>query len=425
MSYSRRTTERRRRVLYSTHHADSLRSTAAGRREAERLREARRPTAAYGSRVHRRLRGRWFSLVPVRRWTLGVAILGLLSLVAALCLAHHAAVAWPSVAGAPEIARPLRLDRPDSFGRWVACVISAVSAGVCLLIYQLRRYRTDDFEGHYRMWRLVLLVMLMTSVNELVGLLSWGGAILDATLGRRVALSGEDWVRIAVTIGGAALALRLIAEVRRCRWSLASMAAAWLILALPAASSWNVIEINSLGRWVLVSSAPLVGQTTLLIAFGVYLRMLYREVRHIDDSQPLSQRLGQLREWFSQLAATRQSSSEPDENHPVRPAPPPAKRRLRERFLRPRGRENAGPDLKGPADSPSETDRGDSNRKAADPRAERRHERQPDTRSEMSDAGGNGDPGAELDPSAIDWANLSKTERRRLRKQLKRQNRAA
>ena len=64
MQQGRRTNDRRRRVLYSAHQADHEPSSAASRRHAEKLREARCPQMAYGSRVHRRIRGRWFSLVP-------------------------------------------------------------------------------------------------------------------------------------------------------------------------------------------------------------------------------------------------------------------------------------------------------------------------------------------------------------------------
>ena len=78
-----------------------------------------------------------------------------------LCLCHYAAVAWPSIANRGDIARPLRLDRADSFGRWFAGLLMIGSAGASFLIYQLRRHRLDDFSGHYRLWCLVLLVMLV------------------------------------------------------------------------------------------------------------------------------------------------------------------------------------------------------------------------------------------------------------------------
>ncbi len=128
MSQGRRTIDRRRRVLYSAQ-ADTGPSTAASRREAARLREARSPATTYGSRVHRRLRGRWFGLVPVRRRTMSVVVGTIASVTLLLCLAHYAAVAWPSIANRSDIARPLRLDRADSFGRWFAGMLMIGSAG--------------------------------------------------------------------------------------------------------------------------------------------------------------------------------------------------------------------------------------------------------------------------------------------------------
>ncbi len=295
MTNGRRNSDRRRRVLYTAHHADSNPSTAASRREAERLREARRPTAAYGMRVKRRLRGRWFSLVPVRRRTLITTSSVLFGISLLLCAAHYASVAWPSIAYRPEIARPLRLDRPDSFGRWITCVMLTGSAGASLLIYQLRRYRIDDYQGRYRLWRLVLIVLMLASVNSLVSIIDWSGALLDAGLGRRVALSGSDWIRLVVSIGGAILSLRLIAEVRHSRWALLTMILACTLLSLPEAAKWNVIKLDSVGVWALVTSAPLLAFTSLFISLGGYLRMLYREVRQIDEGDSWAIRVQRFR----------------------------------------------------------------------------------------------------------------------------------
>ena len=216
-----------------------------------------------------------------------------------LCFAHYTAVAWPSVAYRPAVARPLRLDRPDSFGHCMMVTLLALSTGVSLLIYQLRRYRNDDFKGHYRLWRIVMIVMALASINAMVGVIDWAGALLDAMFGKRVALTGSDWVRLVVSLAGTVLAIRLIAEVRRCRSALVMMIAACLLLALPEAAKWNVLNVDSLGRWVAVTTAPLLASTALFLALVVYLRMLYREVRQIEDSESLLQRIQQLRsQWW-------------------------------------------------------------------------------------------------------------------------------
>ncbi len=296
MSFSRRNTDRRRRVLYTSGLAENEVSTAASRRNALLLREARNPTATYGSRVKRRIRGRWFSLVPIRRRTLVAIAMVMWGFVLCLCLAHYAAVTWPSLAGNWDVARPLRLDEPTSFGRWMMTLLLAASGGASLLIYQLRRYRIDDFQGRYRLWRLVIILCGLASLDSLVSIVEWSGALLDFAMGRRAALSGNDWVRILVALGGTVLAMRLVAEVRRSRWSLVTMTIGWMLLAIPVAAKWNFFEVNSIGRWTLVTTAPLMGTTTLFLALVGYLRLLYREVRQVEDSDSISLRIQNFRE---------------------------------------------------------------------------------------------------------------------------------
>jgi hypothetical protein len=235
-----------------------------------------------------------------------------------LCCAHYASVAWPWIAYRPEIARPLRLDRPDSFGQWVVVALLTGSAGVSLLIYQLRRYRNDDYKGRYRLWRLVLIAMALASVNSLVSIIDWGGALLDAGLGKRVALTGSDWIRLVVSFGGAVLALQLIAEVRRCRFALGMMILACTLLAIPEAAKWNVLQVDSIASWVIVTSAPLLAFTSLFISLGVYLRMLYREVRQIEDNDSLLQRLQELRLRLFQRSDDAESNLDEDEDQPQR-----------------------------------------------------------------------------------------------------------
>ena len=516
MPTNQSTSERRRRVLYSSQ-SDTAPSTAASRRAKQKLREARQPTKAYGAKVQRRLRGRWFSLVPVRRRTLctWAAIIAGISLL--LTYAHYASVTWPSLAYAPEIARPLRLDRPDSFGRWFICVLLGGSAGASLLIYQLRRYRNDDFRGQYRLWRLVVVVLLLTSINSLVSFVDWGGSLLDWMFGRRVAFSGYDWLRIVLGVAGVVLALRMIAEVRRSRWALACILIAGGLLALPEATKWQLIEVETIQRWAMITAAPLLGYTALFLGLGGYLRMLYREVRGIKGEETLARRWQSYREevaarkeeeleakralaessprkrrraaakpveeeyveeeeyeeevaeqelaeqsepdveeqeetpprkrrrWFGLRAAKAPASQvnddqeQPEEDEPVAEEPSRRKKKKRRLGIRLDPQENE--------ETPAEVDA--SNEEQETPTRKKRgfglswRKKKPkveDVDSEVEEPQGVSEqeqavieqPAAaapagneELDPDDIDWNALSKSERRRLRKKLKRQGRAA
>ena len=284
MSMDRRVSaeSRRRLVIYQTGR-DAPTGTAADRRAAEKLREARRPTANYGSHVNRRLRGRWFSLVPVRRRTIslyGAAILGSAML---LSLLHWAAVTWPVLANNDALSRPLRLDRPDSFGAWARTFFLAASAATALLVYQLRRYKVDDYKGHYRIWRPVILLFAILSVDSICDLVPWAGAMIDAILGKRIALAGADWIRIVLTVGGAVLAIRLLAEVHRSKLAFVMMFVAVASFAIPLLSRWNLFDATTMPGWIAVTTAPLIASAALWISVGGYLRMLFREVRGLDQ----------------------------------------------------------------------------------------------------------------------------------------------
>ncbi len=308
MQQGRRTNDRRRRVLYSAHQAENESTSAASRRAAEKLREARCPQMAYGSRVHQRIRGRWFSLVPVRLKSMLLVTGSICLLATILCAGHYAAVTWTPLSNRPTIARPLRLDRPDSFGSWCMVAMLSATAGIALMTYQLRRYRNDDFGGHYRLWRVVILVSVLASVNVLASLADWTGAIVDAGFGKRVALAGSDWVRLVVTFGGAVLALRMFAELWHCRTALVLMATSYILFVIPEAVQWNILKIESAGYWTLATTAPILGCTTLLIAMLTYLRMLYREVKQVK-AVSMMDRLQQFKINIFQSNANREEES--------------------------------------------------------------------------------------------------------------------
>jgi len=334
MSIGRRETSnsRRRRMLVYQNSREDVAETAADRRQFEKLREARRPSEIYGTSVNRRLRGRWFSLVPVRRRAMaGVAIV-ILGIAAILCVGHWIAVIWQPLAYRPELARPLRLDRPDSFGAWVRAAFFAAAAGTSLLVYQLRRYRNDDFRGSYRIWPPVIVLMVLSSLDAVCQLVPWGGELIELVMGRRVALAGSDWIRIVLTVGGIALAMRVIAEVRHSKLAIVMMSSAISGFAIPIAARWGIFASETPVRWLMITSAPMMASAALWIACGAYLRKLFREVRKMDAEDALSLRIEQWRERVAamRLAAKRdkeEAAAVAKENKAARKSnKPPAKK---------------------------------------------------------------------------------------------------
>lgn len=299
--------DRRRLVIYSQRFAeDGPAQSKRGQAADAALRCARKPAAAYGWRVQRRLRARWFSMVPVRRRTLCGVLGAIAAIVVVLAFGHWAALWWAPLALRPELARSLRLDRPDSLGTWFSSALMAATGVTSLLVYQLRRYRTDDYRGHYRLWPVAIVVSLLASIDAVSNLVGWVGAAVDVALAERDVLAGADWVRLLLTVGGAAFGLRLIAELSRCRTAAVSAVLALGLLGVSPAVRWNLLRLEPSSSLTWVPVALLAGRAVLLGTAIIYLRMLYREVRDLNPGIRLRDR---LRERLQSLLHQRRAQA--------------------------------------------------------------------------------------------------------------------
>jgi len=482
--------------------------------------QARQPAVAYGSRARHCLRGRWFSLVPVTFPAMAQLTAAVCLLVGGLVFCHAATLRWPTLADHPHLVAVFRMDAPGSLARYLTVVLLLVMAGVAHLIYQLRGHRNDDFRGHYRLWRSVMICCLIGSVASSVPLIAMAGGMLDWFTGRRVALSGHDWVRLLVHLGGVVLAIRTFVELGWRRWASLWMAAGWSTLGFAAATHWGLLEINSPLRWTAVTAAPTVATACGFLAMTLYLRTLYLEVRGLtpavsrwaafrarlaegtsrtsdDGEEKVEGRTGDslLRRWKQRLSslkpkrpsikrvlpsrksrpasdqADRDEGAEPpqaatsksDGDQSRQPTRKPAT--ATPRADRSSGDREAADEGKGAADPPprrrwrlprpsfgwlskrrSEKDAEDDDGDPPSSEASKTSARSPKksgnaplsaaARRGPSDGARDGQPtvksdsaggedGDDIDESDIDWSSLSKAERRRMRKQLRRSGRAA
>ncbi|WP_417740362.1 hypothetical protein [Rosistilla oblonga] len=294
--------------------SDTPRSQAKLRSAASRT-----APAAYGARVQRRLRARWFELVPVRRRSLLAVKSFALLAVCLLITGHYLSMTWAPLYQYPELARPLRLDNPASFGGWFGSISLALSAGVGFLIYQLRRHRADDYRGHYRIWRPVMAMLILLSVDSIAGTLDWCGAILDTLLAGRAPMAGGDWLRLLLCVAGFAMTARLLIEMRH-----SPAAAFWLVTGSIAVASrlpirWNFIDTGPLATAMIVGAGPLLGRIAVFLSLITFLRSIYRDVRGLNQTDGQNGRLRLPR--FGRKHLDREALDEPAE------APKPSRSR--------------------------------------------------------------------------------------------------
>ncbi|MCM2370110.1 hypothetical protein [Aporhodopirellula aestuarii] len=314
MMHSRRQDDRRRRVLMTTASVSAASPTASSRSRMEQLREARRPAVAYGSRVRKCLRGRWFSLVPVQRATVAKLFTVLSFIVLTLVALNDATARFAAFAERREFVHVFRILEYGSLGRYFIGVMYLGVAGAGWMVYQLRRFRNDDFGGNYRVWQWIVGLSLLSSVAQVVPVLTMLGGSIDWMMGKRIALSGQDWIGLFLTIGGAILAMRTVAEMWRYRSSMSLMVIGWLLTTIPIAVDWNILVPETNLRWTIVTSAPLLAVSFWFAATVTYLRTLYYEVRGLEPSAGFVRR-------FTETFTRRSETDGEDDSEATPPRP--------------------------------------------------------------------------------------------------------
>jgi hypothetical protein len=230
---------------------------------------------------------RLIDLIPVRAWTLSVLILLVLTAISGQAVLYLQWPKWGRWLGRENLAF-VDLSARDSLAGWFSAMLLAIAAIQCLFIYSLRRYRSDDYRGRYRIWLSACAIVLLASADAVAG---WGRGLcglathLGAIGGN---ISPESCGRLVWTIVFAVGAGRMLFEMRR---SLAAVA--WLLVAgacytgslVLLSPGFNVApnQLTSLGRAVCL----LLGHASLLFTALFYARRVFLEA-HGHIAAPLA-----------------------------------------------------------------------------------------------------------------------------------------
>lgn len=201
--------DRRRRVL-----ADDLLNSASD--ESATVTGDALPGAGgmrYAPAARRENQPRLVDLVPMRplAWVLFVGT-GLI-MIASLLFAHTWLSELAAYVPVASLA-PFDLAGDRSLAAWVASLLLLTNMQMAVLVYSLRRHRVDDYHGRYRVWLAVALASLVTSVDLSTSV----HGLLKAALAPAARWGGmQDHYGLWIGVGmiAAYLTVRLILETRR------------------------------------------------------------------------------------------------------------------------------------------------------------------------------------------------------------------
>ena len=248
-----------------------------GEEEDEQSSSAKRDPG-YSQAVRRACQQRLVQLIPVRRSSLMLVIVGAWTIWATLLLAHYYVHVKPvSSGGVTPVAYLVHLRSTHGIAHWLGGQLWMLTALASLMIFQLRKHKLDDYRAKYRVWGFLAVAALISSLDASSSGLYLFGKSIDAWALREVGYSGWSVVLATFATLVGMLGLRLCSEIKTAPMSLTfwlTGLVSWAISALIGTglmkTPWSPTTTD-----MVVGGAWLGGILSVFLAAGIYLRHIY------------------------------------------------------------------------------------------------------------------------------------------------------
>jgi hypothetical protein len=162
----------------------------------------------------------------------------------------------------------------------LAASLLLATAILALAVFHIRRHKIDDYKGRYRMWYVVIVVLGLASVDVIThahrGLRDVMGMLIEQPPWQNQA----TWWVLAWSFVGGVVALRALIEVRRCRLAVLTWMLAATCLAGSALLYLDRFEIAPAQTHLMARSALfLAGLHLLMFGAALYARFVYLEAQ--------------------------------------------------------------------------------------------------------------------------------------------------
>jgi hypothetical protein len=252
----------------------------------------------YSQAVRRTCQQRMVQLIPIRRGTLTVVLVGMWMIWVGLVFAHYwlhvpaASIATATgsavlnaTATAPASAASSKLPifelfnlrSSNSIAHWLTCQLWMMTALAAWMNFQLRRHKLDDYRARYRIWAVLACAALFSSFDASSSFLYLLGMSVDGWTRSEIGYGG--WPLVLATFASliGILGIRLCNELRTVPGSVASWMTGLLAWAASALLGTGLLKTSWAPATVdlIVGSCWLSGILLVFQAAGIYLRQTY------------------------------------------------------------------------------------------------------------------------------------------------------
>ncbi len=178
---------------------------------------------------------------------------------------------------------PLALLSVGGMARAWSSLMLLATAAACLLVFHLRRHRLDDYRGRYRLWIWAVAVLLFASLDTVTNLHETLGACWQHVSGRTVQPNGWVWGWLLLA---AIPWVRSLLDMRGHRFAVAISALAGGSWGLVAVMAFRAIPVSDPHLGELLTFAGMhLGNQLLLFSVLVYARGVYRAAQGESRSE--------------------------------------------------------------------------------------------------------------------------------------------
>ncbi len=181
----------------------------------------------------------------------------------------------------------LDVESRGSLAAWYGSLLLAAAAGFSVMVYAIRRHRLDDYRARYRVWLWAACIFLAGSA-EVATRLDAGLAQLAVNWqGERLRFEHPVWCLIIASVAFGLPAVRLIVEMRRS--ALAMAGAFFTVAAYVTAVCLRLAVLPApprLAAPMVESFCVLVGHLMLLMTVLAYARFVYRQAQGETSAKP-------------------------------------------------------------------------------------------------------------------------------------------
>jgi len=167
------------------------------------------------------------------------------------------------------------LDGEGSLSVWFSSTWLSLAGLLAIVVYTVRRWRLDDYQGHYRIWLWAATCWFMMSLDETASLHEGFKEMMALLTGTRLIGDGSLWWAAPYFFILSAVGSRLLIDMFECKLSSLAFVIGGACYAAAAAAQLNLLLPDGGAREVMLEEGlELLGDLLILTAMGLHARFV-------------------------------------------------------------------------------------------------------------------------------------------------------